>query len=110
MVDDLRGRQGRVYPLEYLLALPLIAGMAGDGELDAAAEWAAAAPAELLIRLGAPLDREGKPRRPDATSVGRGLRPRATARHAQAPPDRRQGGARRRPRRPAADAAVGDLG
>ena len=66
-VDDLRGRQGRVYPLEYLLALPLIAGMAGDGELDAAAEWAAAAPAELLIRLGAPLDREGKPRRPDAT-------------------------------------------
>jgi hypothetical protein len=37
-VDDLRGRQGRVYPLDYLLALPLIAGMAGDGELDAAAE------------------------------------------------------------------------
>src|SRR6266536_1230649 len=73
MVDDLRGRQGRVYPLEYLLALPLIAGMAGDGELDAAAEWAAAAPAELLIRLGAPLDREGKPRRPDATTIGRGL-------------------------------------
>jgi predicted transposase YbfD/YdcC len=72
-VDDLRGRQGRVYPLEYLLALPLIAGMAGDGELDAAAEWAAAAPAELLIRLGAPLDREGKPRRPDATTIGRGL-------------------------------------
>ena len=31
-VDDLRGRQGRVYPLEYLLALPLAAGMAGDGE------------------------------------------------------------------------------
>jgi len=72
-VDDLRGRQGRVYPLEYLLALPLIAGMAGDGELDAAAEWAAAAPAGLLIRLGAPLDREGKPRRPDATTIGRGL-------------------------------------
>jgi len=47
--------------------------MAGDGELDAAAEWAAAAPAELLIRLGAPLDREGKPRRPDATTTGRGL-------------------------------------
>ena len=45
-VGDLRGRQGRVYPLEYLLALPLAAGMAGDGELDAAAEWAAAAPAE----------------------------------------------------------------
>ena len=55
-----RGRQGRVYPLEYLLALPLIAGMAGDGELDAAAEWAATAPGELLIRLGAPLGRTGK--------------------------------------------------
>lgn len=33
-VEDLRGRQGRVYPLEYLAALPLLAGMAGDGELD----------------------------------------------------------------------------
>jgi hypothetical protein len=33
---------GAVPTLEYLLALPLIAGMAGDGELDAAAEWAAA--------------------------------------------------------------------
>ena len=72
-VGDRRGRQGRVYPLEYLLALPLIAGMAGDGELDAAAEWAATAPGELLIRLGAPLDRAGKPRRPDATTLGRGL-------------------------------------
>ena len=72
-VDDLRGRQGRVYPLEYLLALPLVAGMAGDGELDAAAEWAATAPAGLLLRLGAPLDRAGKPRRPDATTIGRGL-------------------------------------
>src|SRR5712691_8858160 len=40
-VDEPRGRRGRVYPLEYLLALPLIAGMAGDGELDAAGEWAA---------------------------------------------------------------------
>jgi len=72
-VDDLRGRQGRIYPMEYLLALPLIAGMAGDGELDAAAEWAAAAPAGLLLRLGAPLDRAGQPRRPDATTIGRGL-------------------------------------
>jgi hypothetical protein len=31
---DLRGKQGRVYPLGYLLALPLAAGMAGDGSLD----------------------------------------------------------------------------
>ena len=72
-VNDLRGRQGRVYPLEYLLALPLIAGMAGDGELDAAAEWAATAPEELLLKLDAPLDTTGKPRRPDATTIGRGL-------------------------------------
>jgi predicted transposase YbfD/YdcC len=72
-VDDLRGRQGRVYPMEYLLALPLAAGMAGDGELDAVAEWAATAPEELLIRLGAPLDRAGRPRRPDAGTVRRGL-------------------------------------
>ena len=72
-VDDRRGRQGRSYPLEYLLALPLIAGMAGDGELDAAAEWAATAPGELLIRLGAPLGRTGKARRPDAATLGRVL-------------------------------------
>ncbi len=72
-VDDLRGKRGRVYPLEYLLALPLAAGMAGDGELDAAAEWAATAPGELLARLGAPLDREGRPRRPDAGTIRRGL-------------------------------------
>jgi predicted transposase YbfD/YdcC len=72
-VTDLRSRQGRSYPLDYLIALPLIAGMAGDGELDAIAEWAAAAPAELLLKLGAPLDRQGEPRRPDATTTGRAL-------------------------------------
>ena len=72
-VDDLRGRRGRVYPLEYMLALPLVAGMAGDGELDAAAEWAAQAPEELLLRLGAPRDRAGRVRRPDATALGRAL-------------------------------------
>jgi predicted transposase YbfD/YdcC len=72
-VEDLRGRQGRVYPLEYLAALPLLAGMAGDGELDAAAEWAATAPEQLLVKLGAPLDRERKPRRPDAGTIRRGL-------------------------------------
>ena len=72
-VDDRRGRQGRLYPLEYLLALPLLAGMAGDGELDAVAEWAATAPGELLARLGAPAGRDEKPRRPDATTLGRAL-------------------------------------
>src|ERR1035441_2437471 len=51
-VDDPRGRQGREYPLGYLLALPLVAGMAGDDELDAAGEWAASAPEEVLLKLG----------------------------------------------------------
>ena len=72
-VDDSRRRRGRLYPLEYVLALPLIAGMAGDGELDAAGEWTASAPEELLLRLGAPLDRAGKARRPDASTPGRAL-------------------------------------
>ena len=58
-VDDLRGRRGRIYPLEYALALPLVAGMAGDGELDATAEWITTAPEELLARLGAP-GRQGR--------------------------------------------------
>jgi predicted transposase YbfD/YdcC len=34
---------------------------------------AATAPDELLVKLGAPLAREGRPRRPDATTIGRGL-------------------------------------
>ena len=70
-MDDLRGRRGRIYPLEYALALPLVAGMAGDGELDAAAEWITTAPEELLARLGAPADRAGQARRPDAATLGR---------------------------------------
>ena len=72
-VGHLRGRQGRVYPLEYLLALLLAAGMAGNGQLDAAAEWAATAPGELLLRLSALLDRDGKPRRADPGTIRRGL-------------------------------------
>ena len=72
-VDEPRGRRGRVYPLDYMLALPLAAGMAGDGELDAAGEWIESAPEELLLRLGAPRDRAGRARRPDATAVGRVL-------------------------------------
>jgi predicted transposase YbfD/YdcC len=70
-VDDPRGRQGREYPLGYLLALPLVAGMAGDDELDAAGEWAASAPEEVLLKLGAPRDRSGRALRPDATTIGR---------------------------------------
>jgi hypothetical protein len=70
-VDDTCGRRGREYPLRYLLALPLAAGMAGDGELDAAGEWIASAPEAVLLRLGAPRDRSGRARRPDATTIGR---------------------------------------
>jgi len=72
-VDDTRGLRGREYPLSYLLALPLVAGMAGDDELDAAGEWIASAPEELLLRLGAPRGRSGEARRPDATTIGRVL-------------------------------------
>ncbi len=73
-VDEPRGRRGRVYPLDFLLAVPLVAGMAGDGELDAAGEWAASAPEELLLKLGAPPGRSGRARRPDAATLGRVLR------------------------------------
>jgi predicted transposase YbfD/YdcC len=72
-VGDPRGRRGRAYPLSYLLALPLVAGMAGDDELDAAGEWIASAPEEVLLRLGAPRDAAGRARRPDATTLGRVL-------------------------------------
>jgi hypothetical protein len=72
-VGDPRSRRGRVYPLDYMLALPLVAGMAGDDELDAAGEWIASAPEELLLKLGAPRDRAGRARRPDATALGRVL-------------------------------------
>ena len=72
-VGDPRGRRGRAYPLSYLLALPLVAGMAGDDELDAAGEWIASAPEEVLLRLGAPRDAAGRAGRPDATTLGRVL-------------------------------------
>jgi predicted transposase YbfD/YdcC len=45
--------------------------MAGDDELDAAGEWIAPAPEEVLIRLGAPRDRAGRACRPDAATTGR---------------------------------------
>ena len=70
-VGDSRDPRGRVYPLHYLLTLPLVAGMAGDGELDAAGEWIASAPEEALLKLGALLDRSGRARRPDAAMLGR---------------------------------------
>ena len=69
-VDDPRDRRGRAYPLRYLLALPLAAGMAGDDELDAAGEWIASAPEEVLLRRACPGTGPGG-RRPDATTIGR---------------------------------------
>jgi hypothetical protein len=44
--------------------------MAGDDELDAAGEWAASAPEEALLRLGAPRDQSGRARRPDEDLAG----------------------------------------
>ena len=81
-VGDPRDPRGRVYPLSYLLALPLVAGMAGDDELDAAGEWAASAPggapapagrAAGPVRAGAPPgrdhDRPGPGRRRSGAST-----------------------------------------
>src|SRR5260370_42162349 len=104
---DPRDPRGRVYPLSYLLALPLVAGMAGDDELDAAGEWIASAPEEVLIRLGAPRDRAGRAGRPDAATLGRIL-----AHIDQCQYDAPLGSwaaARRPPGWPRADAAVRDL-
>ena len=71
LVQDTRDARGRLYPLRHLLALPLVAGMAGDDETDAVAEWVRSAPDDLLIGLGASRDRSGRPRRPDAATLGR---------------------------------------
>lgn len=80
-VTGLRPRQGRGYPLDYLLALPLAAGMAGDDDLPCprAGLWPG------RIRPG-PVRVDGRPRLEPA--VG----------HAEAPADRRQGGQGRGPR------------
>jgi hypothetical protein len=62
---DQRDRRGRRLPLDYLAAVAVLAAAAGDDTPERAAEWAAAAPARLLHRLGAPRDGSGRPRRPD---------------------------------------------
>lgn len=79
-MSDQRDHRGRRLPLEYLTAVAVAAGAAGDASAEGAAEWAASAPAWILHRLGAPRDPAGRPRRPDAATFSRVL---GDPRHAQ---------------------------
>ena len=72
-MSDRRDPRGRRLPLNYLVAIAVAAGAAGDDSPEAAADWAAAAPARILHRLGAPRDAAGQPRRPDAATFSRVL-------------------------------------
>jgi hypothetical protein len=72
-MSDQRDHRGRRIPLGYLTAIAVAAGAAGDDSPEAAAAWAAAAPARILHRLGAPRDAAGQPRRPDAATFSRVL-------------------------------------
>ena len=79
-MSDRRDPRGRRLPLDYLTAVAVAAGAAGDDSPDGSAEWAASAPARILHRLGAPRDADGRPRRPDAATFSRVL---GDPRHAQ---------------------------
>ena len=79
-VSDQRDHRGRRLPLDYLAAVAVAAGAAGDDSPEAAAAWAASAPARILHRIGAPRDGAGQPRRPDAATFSRVL---GDPRHAQ---------------------------
>jgi DDE_Tnp_1-associated len=79
-MSDHRDPRGRRLPLDYLTAVAVAAGAAGDDSPEGAAAWAASAPARLLHRLGAPRDAAGRPRRPDAATFSRVL---GDPRHAQ---------------------------
>jgi predicted transposase YbfD/YdcC len=68
-IPDRRALRGRRYPLPYLLALPMVAMLAYHIDITAIAEWVTDAPAALLLALGAPADRTGRPRRPDAKTI-----------------------------------------
>jgi Transposase DDE domain len=72
-MSDRRDPRGRRLPLDYLTAVALTAGAAGDDSPEGAAAWAASAPARILYRLGAPSDAAGRPRRPDAATFSRVL-------------------------------------
>src|SRR6266567_2491174 len=99
-VADLRARQGRSYPLDYLIALPLIAGMGGDRPGGTAAE-AGRAPGQAGGAATAGRDHD-RPRSRAGLRPGR-IRPGAVlldgrpgsqpaAGNAPPPADRRQGG------------------
>jgi len=70
---DRRALRGRRYPLPYLLALPMLAMPAGHLDLTAIGEWVADAPDALLLALGAPTRRDGRPRRPDTKTIAEAL-------------------------------------
>ncbi len=79
-MSDRRDPRGRRIPLDYLAAVAVAAGAAGDDSPEGAAAWSASAPARVLHRLGAPRDAAGRPRRPDAAAFSRVL---GGPRHAQ---------------------------
>jgi len=79
-MSDRRDHRGRRLPLDYLTAVAVTAGAAGDDSPEGAAAWAASAPDRVLHRLGAPRDGAGRPRRPDAATFSRVL---GDPRHAQ---------------------------
>ena len=79
-MSDRRDPRGRRLPLDYLAAVAVAAGAAGDDSAEGAAAWAASAPDRILHRLGAPRDAAGRPRRPDAATFTRVL---GDPRHAQ---------------------------
>ena len=79
-MSDQRDHRGRRIPLDYLTAVAVAAGAAGDDSPEGAAAWAASAPDKVLHRLGAPHDAAGRPRRPDAATFSRVL---GDPRHAQ---------------------------
>jgi predicted transposase YbfD/YdcC len=72
-IVDRRRLRGRRYPLPYLLALPMLAMPAGHLDTTAIGEWVADAPDDLLLTLGAPIRRDGRPRRPDTKTIGEAL-------------------------------------
>jgi predicted transposase YbfD/YdcC len=72
-IVDRRALRGRRYPLTYLLALPMLAMPAGHLDVTAVAEWVTDAPDDLLLTLGAPARRDGRPRRPDVKTIAEAL-------------------------------------
>jgi predicted transposase YbfD/YdcC len=72
-VSDPRGRRGRRHGLAYLLAIPVVAMMAGDTELASIGEWAAGAPPGLLAALGGQARADGTVPVPDTATITRAL-------------------------------------